>query len=556
MNDGVCRSSFLAVLLLIFPCYSRTWSHGRLPCTPRSRTVLRSVDRRAEESPLASFLQPAVAPEQIAEAMRLSNLSGRNITAAAEAADLWEDIILKTSTENSSNDAGPLRDFHVQALCLALYASCLVRIGRDADALPVFEQALALPSNAPNAATLETLQIGRASSLQRLLRYREGLDQFLVASASSDLGLIGAVTCAMRLGELQYASQILDAVEISDSNVQLCEVKAIISFLLEPNLVAARFESLRSIHSSELCAWLSSANTKYRSPIPSVEQMIALNVGQWDDPLLTQLDDKVLLHRLLSGDSSTRWFWPEGFILPDDDDVLARKGNSERLWMRKTRAGYGSHGNQVCTAQQAMASCPRCDEVLLQQLVSPFLLEGSMFSLRIYVVYILANGEEARLSSVGLAKFASLPYQLDAGDASCNRRLMTNSGRDLESRQIDLVSLRSSLESKGLSHAVLFRKIEDAVQAVMKCYAQRAEDMCAVDHRMGDTRERLAILGLPKVLGFDFIVDRDLSPWLLEVNRFPGLEARDEQDSFVKRSVLREAWDLASAHRAPTRRGP
>jgi hypothetical protein len=264
--------------------------------------------------------------------------------------------------------------------------------------------------------------------------------------------------------------------------------------------------------------------------------------------LLAQLDDKVFLHRLLSGDPSTRSFWPEGFILPGDEDVVADKGNPKRLWIRKTRAGYGSHGNQVCTSQEAITSCPSCDEVLLQRLVSPFLLEGSMFSLRIYVVYFLSNGHEAHLSSAGLAKFASLPYNnLNTDDASCNRRVMTNSGRDLEARQIDLVTLRVSLKSKGLSDTVLFRKIEDAVQAVMKCYKQKTEEMCVTDPRMGYTRERLASLGLPKVLGFDFVVDNELCPWLVEVNRFPGLEARDEQDSTVKQSVLQEAWNLASS---------
>ena len=50
---------------------------------------------------------------------------------------------------------------------------------------------------------------------------------------------------------------------------------------------------------------------------------------------------------------------------------------------------------------------------------------------------------------------------------------------------------------------------------------------------------------LPKILGLDFLVDNRQKPWLIEVNRFPGLEPRGSSDEAVKHKVVREAWDLA-----------
>ena len=35
-------------------------------------------------------------------------------------------------------------------------------------------------------------------------------------------------------------------------------------------------------------------------------------------------------------------------------------------------------------------------------------------------------------------------------------------------------------------------------------------------------------------------------PWLVEVNRFPGLEPRDEDDRKIKYKVVRDAWKKAS----------
>ena len=53
---------------------------------------------------------------------------------------------------------------------------------------------------------------------------------------------------------------------------------------------------------------------------------------------------------------------------------------------------------------------------------------------------------------------------------------------------------------------------------------------------------------IPKILGFDFIVSENFQPWLIEVNRFPGLEQRDECDYRVKHKVVEDAWYLAAEY--------
>ena len=58
--------------------------------------------------------------------------------------------------------------------------------------------------------------------------------------------------------------------------------------------------------------------------------------------------------------------------------------------------------------------------------------------------------------------------------------------------------------------------------------------------------QMLVELGLPKILGLDFVVDASRKPWLVEVNRFPGLEPRDtHQDAVVKTRIVCDAWRLA-----------
>jgi hypothetical protein len=90
-------------------------------------------------------------------------------------------------------------------------------------------------------------------------------------------------------------------------------------------------------------------------------------------------------------------------------------------------------------------------------------------------------------------------------------------------------------------HGELWSDITGAVCNVMSTYDEKARSL---DETV-PSRSHLPKLGLPKILGFDFIVDETRNVWLLEVNRFPGMEARDSKDASVKRQVIRDAWQMA-----------
>jgi D-alanine-D-alanine ligase-like ATP-grasp enzyme len=112
---------------------------------------------------------------------------------------------------------------------------------------------------------------------------------------------------------------------------------------------------------------------------------------------------------------------------------------------------------------------------------------------------------------------------------------MTNSGREDTMVQLDYLELRKRLRNAGCSFEEVWIKIESAVKSIMQIYQTLHNDS-----------NRLALLGIPKVLGFDFIVTMDGDPMLLEVNRFPGLQPRSKDDEAVKHAVVRQAWLCAA----------
>ena len=62
---------------------------------------------------------------------------------------------------------------------------------------------------------------------------------------------------------------------------------------------------------------------------------------------------------------------------------------------------------------------------------------------------------------------------------------------------------------------------------------QELGDKVSSQHRV-----RLGDLRIPKVMGWDFIVDEGLGTWLLEVNRFPGARARRPRQALAQHQGL------------------
>ena len=186
--------------------------------------------------------------------------------------------------------------------------------------------------------------------------------------------------------------------------------------------------------------------------------------------------------------------------------------------------------------------------MLLQRLVeSPLLVRGRKFSVRIYTVLV---GDRIFLSRDGLVKLAAEPYNDDDNSSKLNPRVhLTNSGRELEMEQqtLDILSvhgidtLRSSLVHIVRTVMILYRE-----SAVLTLPDQTFQGVAALPQ----LRARLASLEIPKILGFDFVVDTSLQVWLVEINRFPGLEPRSSFDAAVKHNVVRAAWDFSHDNEA------
>lgn len=281
--------------------------------------------------------------------------------------------------------------------------------------------------------------------------------------------------------------------------------------------------------------------------------LIQINATPLDDFNLLYLDDKIELHKLMRQREDTLTFWPIGFVLPEQIAHVSGRISGETslttgLWISKSRAGYGSHGNRILTPEEvhdlsisSHDNGKNTESYLLQRLIEPpLLLHGRKFSLRVYVVYF--SPEEVYISTQGLVKLASVPFTEQSGtEASAH---LTNSGREFAMTQHGLGFLENELAntkaSPGQNFDDVWKKIRHVAAEVLlnltKLHQQIGED--------GERRRREKWC-IPKILGLDFVLNAHEQPWLVEVNRFPGLEPRDESDRSIKYQVVRDAWKKA-----------
>ena len=130
-----------------------------------------------------------------------------------------------------------------------------------------------------------------------------------------------------------------------------------------------------------------------------------------------------------------------------------------------------------------------------------------------------------------------------ANDDQC----MTNSGRDLSAEQHDLRYLEEHFRENGWDYEAMWTSVESSVRDVMRTYLRQTKRYQTDSHANDDGARPACgpIWSLPKILGFDYMLDGSNEPYLLEVNRFPGLEPRSSVDENVKRSVVYDSWRAA-----------
>ena len=503
---------------------------------------------------------PTVA-SKVRHAIELTNKANEDPSFGDESCRLWTEILSKDISADDDEYKLPL-PLGAMSASHGLFASTLVRMGKDKMAVVEYTNALNYLNedgalSRPMTEEEFDIRVGMGRSLQRLLRYREASEVFMDVNARCEnfivagetpnnemnwihlanvISIKSAALCFMRCGNLNLAISVLETYNGKDAEINamngaliLIELSSAISVLHNAD---ERFERamqlLRGATASSISClyrWIlmtSQVNKPSLQPLESLScdymMLVEANTSMLDDPGLINLDDKVLLHSILTGSR----FWPQGFVLPDDYALFLAKQSTndemlmeEKYWILKERSGYGSHGNLVMSTNDLLSMYEDgrlVEAILCQRIVNPpMLIDCQKFTIRVYVIYFpgskitSSHGEESKdadvyISTEGLVKYALSQYDGDAEDISTtdlNEQYMTNSGRGdgRSTLQHDLHELQCIFQEKDMDYQTLWEIIEKSVQEVMKKYVQ-LQSNDSLDHLRAS---------IPKILGFDYM---------------------------------------------------
>nr|XP_003707060.1 PREDICTED: probable tubulin polyglutamylase TTLL2 isoform X1 [Megachile rotundata] len=233
-------------------------------------------------------------------------------------------------------------------------------------------------------------------------------------------------------------------------------------------------------------------------------------------------------------------FSPPGYNLPSEYTKLAEECSrceDNKVWICKP-VGQ-SQGKGIFLFRKLSDLMYDSTTVVQRYIENPLLIGGYKFDLRLYVCVPSYHPLVIYLYKEGLARFATEKFSLEhlndpfrhltnfslnkLGPGYSEKKERIGSGCKWTFRQ-----LRRYFEQTGYYDWFLWQRIACLISLTILSQAA----------------------GIPKssncfeFFGFDVLIDKNLKPWLLEVNLSPALSNDCEIDSEVKKPLLHDLFDL------------
>ncbi len=232
-------------------------------------------------------------------------------------------------------------------------------------------------------------------------------------------------------------------------------------------------------------------------------------------------------------------FFPDTYPMPAGYHALQAAAHAapERRWILKPK--NASRGRDIRVLED-VATVPTDPKWMVQRYVDdPHTIRGHKYVLRLYVLITSAVPLRVYLYHEGFAKLASEPYDLD--DLSNVFSHLTNPDINATNTTaaapvvfIPLGDYRAWLREQGHDDDALFARIHDLV--TLTAVAARETFRARLAEVEADT------VGCYELLGLDCLIDRRLTPWIMECNLSPSLDicAAPEDGGEVEYRIKRQ----------------
>lgn len=340
------------------------------------------------------------------------------------------------------------------------------------------------------------------------------------------------------------------------------KMSTITPILVRKTLTNSGFRLVRSEFSRESNEWVGTWGKHMKSPMfKTLKDTQKLNhfpgtfqIGR-KDRLWRNLQKLIVKHG-----HKEFGFIPQTYVLPQDLKLLKqhwqnKNGSGDEKYIIKPPASARGTGIKVINRWSQLPK--RMSLVVQEYIASPYLINGSKFDLRLYVLVTSFNPLRIYLYPDGLARFASVPYSDDVKDLKDRYMHLTNysinkmssmytaneDANACKGHKWTLSKLWEYMEKKGIDTKALWKNLEQLVIKTLISGESAIVPLC---------RENMnSRYNCYELFGVDVLLDHHLKAWLLEVNISPSLHSQSPLDEHVKGPLVKSLFELAQFHLPP-----
>ena len=252
-------------------------------------------------------------------------------------------------------------------------------------------------------------------------------------------------------------------------------------------------------------------------------------------------------------------FHPKSFIVPSQSLDLKMYLNSHNRKTFIIKPDLGSQGRGIFLVQDSDSVNECTEPAIAQEYISPFLINGLKFDLRIYVLVTSVDPLRIYMFDEGMARFCTEPYEKPTQENlneiyrhltnysvnKHNDRFKQNSetkGTDTQSHKRAKSLVFKDLANLGYDVEELQNNIDEIITlTLLSVQPYLAHNYKAIFKNIDDKKSRCF-----EILGFDVLIDENLKPWVLEVNHSPSLSCDSPFDTELKDSVITGALKIVN----------
>lgn len=243
-------------------------------------------------------------------------------------------------------------------------------------------------------------------------------------------------------------------------------------------------------------------------------------------------------------------FHPKSFATPTQCLDLKRFMMNSSLKKRTfiIKPDCGAQGRGIYLIQDPYDVEEITETAIAQQYISPYLLNGHKFDLRIYVLVTSVEPLRIYRFNEGMARLCTEPYQkprpenLDQiyrhlTNYSLNKRNdkfeQPKEKDSTEGFKRSYSSVINQIKESGVDVEKLQKSIDDLIVLTILCVQSFLAHNVKTSFRHSDNKSRCF-----EIMGFDIMFDKKLKPWILEVNHSPSLHCDSPFDKDLKDSLV------------------